>query len=282
MSIKSIILFIVTTALLILDHLYRPDMPVWLDGIFNMFMFAGIFFALILLIIIAFNWPQKISKERRLQNQYFAKIITNKKSATKKDLNNQFFIIENIKYVDKEQVDEEFIEEMLKNVSGASLIISPFLSDMDEDGNQEIYKNSDNMHTYLTNRLTKEQMNIYLIDQYQAEVNNGGHEQWLFNSSGLTWKDTLQALKNMKLEKSYDILDEYLKKALRGTHPSTAEDIKVLAGDDLPPEGTLFRSGDVFNKLSDLRYLDSKFQKINIDQNIKKFIKNNISKFIYK
>ena len=38
---------------------------------------------------------------------------------------------------------------------------------------------------------SKEQRNVYTLLWYLAEVENGGHDQFYFNSTGIVWKDAL-------------------------------------------------------------------------------------------
>lgn len=42
---------------------------------------------------------------------------------------------------------------------------------------------------------TLEQRYLFAINWYFAEVNNGGHYQFFFNSTGIVWEDTLKGFK---------------------------------------------------------------------------------------
>ena len=47
---------------------------------------------------------------------------------------------------------------------------------------------------------------ILAIQWYIAEVNNGGHDQFYFNSTGIVWQDALNGLLEVGHKKAYDIL----------------------------------------------------------------------------
>lgn len=47
---------------------------------------------------------------------------------------------------------------------------------------------------------------VLAIQWYVAEVNNGGHDQFYFNSTGIVWKDALKGLQEVGHERAYDIL----------------------------------------------------------------------------
>ena len=49
---------------------------------------------------------------------------------------------------------------------------------------------------------------IFAIQWYLAEVYNGGHDQFFFNSTGIVWRDALEDFRVIGMEKCADILDE--------------------------------------------------------------------------
>jgi hypothetical protein len=49
---------------------------------------------------------------------------------------------------------------------------------------------------------------IFAIQWYVSEVNNGGHDQFYFNSTGIVWKDALIGLKEINHVAAYNILKE--------------------------------------------------------------------------
>jgi len=46
-------------------------------------------------------------------------------------------------------------------------------------------------------RFSKEQCYIFAIQWYETEVNNGGHNQFLSNPTGIVWKEALEGLKEI-------------------------------------------------------------------------------------
>ena len=55
---------------------------------------------------------------------------------------------------------------------------------------------------------SKEQRNIYAMLWYLAEVENGGHDQFYFNSTGIVWKDALYACTALELDEVAEIIVE--------------------------------------------------------------------------
>ena len=49
---------------------------------------------------------------------------------------------------------------------------------------------------------------VFAIAWYESEVNNGGHEQFYSNSTGIVWKDALEGFKVIGAKQRYDILKE--------------------------------------------------------------------------
>ncbi len=87
---------------------------------------------------------------------------------------------------------------------------------------------------------TREQILIYAVMWYSAEVNNGGHHQFYFNSTGIVWKDALDGLKTIgaseaaeNLEKSFQVF---------GGSPSYERDERIAVLEN--KETTLFESLD--------------------------------------
>lgn len=254
-----------------------------LAGVNKIYWFAPIMFIIfpIIILLILIKMPMRISSSNKVRNEYFAKLISGKKKFSKKELNNLFFIIENIKYIDKNQVDDRFVEMMIDDCN-FSLILKPFIYDEYNKENESIFSDRKRMIEFLSKRLTKEQTNVYLIDRYINEVNNGGHEQWISNSSGMMWSETLEALKAVGLDENYKVLNEFIQKALKGNNLTSRQELAEISmsSEKYPEPGTMFRSGDVFNKLSDLRYLDNEFGKCEMNVKIKSYIRKNISKFV--
>lgn len=53
-----------------------------------------------------------------------------------------------------------------------------------------------------------EQRWLFAVDWYQAEVNNGGHDQFYSNSTGLVWPDALAGLHAIGAEEAAALLQE--------------------------------------------------------------------------
>ena len=47
---------------------------------------------------------------------------------------------------------------------------------------------------------------LFAVDSYMAEVYNGGHDQFFFNSTGVVWKDALKGLEMIGSKEAYAIL----------------------------------------------------------------------------
>ena len=45
---------------------------------------------------------------------------------------------------------------------------------------------------------------------YIAEVNNGGHDQFYFNSTGIVWKDALAGFGELGIDEAVEIIQEQL------------------------------------------------------------------------
>ena len=55
-------------------------------------------------------------------------------------------------------------------------------------------------------RFSRPQRHVWAICWYRGEVNNGGHEQFYSNSSGIVWRDALEGLDAADLPEFADIL----------------------------------------------------------------------------
>ena len=47
---------------------------------------------------------------------------------------------------------------------------------------------------------------IFAVDSYMAEVYNGGHDQFFFNSTGVVWRDALEGLEAIGAQEAASIL----------------------------------------------------------------------------
>ena len=57
-------------------------------------------------------------------------------------------------------------------------------------------------------KFTLAQKYIFAIEWYIAEVNNGGHDQFYFNSTGIVWEDAMKGFEVIGLKENYEIIKE--------------------------------------------------------------------------
>lgn len=115
---------------------------------------------------------------------------------------------------------------------------------------------------------SREQRQIFAIIWYISEVNNGGHDQFFFNSTGIVWRDALEGLNMIGAVENATILQEAAN--VLGGRPSLDREKRwEQMGDD---------TDDKFDAL------DNRFYNIspNLDEMILKFIQNNREKFYFK
>lgn len=55
---------------------------------------------------------------------------------------------------------------------------------------------------------SKPQRLVFAVVWYYSEVNNGGHDQFFFNSTGIVWPDALEALRTVDLGDFAEILGQ--------------------------------------------------------------------------
>jgi hypothetical protein len=56
-------------------------------------------------------------------------------------------------------------------------------------------------------QFTRSQRLVFAVLWYAAEVNNGGHRQFYSNSTGIVWKDALEALRVLDMPEFADVLE---------------------------------------------------------------------------
>jgi hypothetical protein len=107
---------------------------------------------------------------------------------------------------------------------------------------------------------------VFAIQWYITEVNNGGHDQFYFNSTGIVWKDALKGFEEIGHEQSYNILKE------------SAERLGGSISLDRFKRQEQLEISEV-----DFEDLDSKFYNIlDIEEFILRYIKNHKSDFYFK
>ena len=107
---------------------------------------------------------------------------------------------------------------------------------------------------------------LFAVDSYIAEVYNGGHDQFFFNSTGVVWKDALEGLEVIGAREAAAILKRVIERFERGIPDDADERRKMM--DDL--EDGLFEEDDqAFYDMSD-----------SIDELEKMYIQQNANAFI--
>lgn len=115
---------------------------------------------------------------------------------------------------------------------------------------------------------SKEQRYVIAIEWYLSEVNNGGHDQFYFNSTGIVWKDALEGLKEIGIDEAAVILEESIQRM--GGDPSFSREVRQKQLENLEP---------------DFEDLDTKFydleEKIDIEKLMYKYILEHKSAFYF-
>ena len=81
---------------------------------------------------------------------------------------------------------------------------------------------------------SKEQRNVYALLWYLAEIENGGHDQFYFNSTGIVWKDALFGCKALGLDEVAEIISESASKM--GGEPSLDRTVRQEQLDKYEPD----------------------------------------------
>lgn len=106
---------------------------------------------------------------------------------------------------------------------------------------------------------------IFAIQWYVAEVNNGGHDQFYFNSTGIVWQDALIGFQEIGHKQAYDILKASVDRL--GGYPSMD---RYERQEQLDNSNTSFED------------LDSEFYKItDLDELIMKYIRSHKKDFFF-
>lgn len=141
-------------------------------------------------------------------------------------------------------------------------IIAPMWYGADIYGSLQTYESS-------LSRFTEAQRYANAMVWYGCEVNNGGHEQFFYNSTGIVWKDALDGFKRIGLDSAAEILREAV--SLLGGSPSFDRKERQEQLDSLSDE-----------KLELLGDLDERFYGIDdFDDVILRFINENKEDFYF-
>lgn len=113
-------------------------------------------------------------------------------------------------------------------------------------------------------RFSLPQRNVFAVMWYIAEVENGGHDQFFLNSTGMVWRDALAGLKAIGNEDAVKILEEAAERM--GGNPSFDWDErnKILVEEE-----------------PDFNDLDEAFYKLYLYPQISAYILDNEEKFYF-
>lgn len=131
--------------------------------------------------------------------------------------------------------DNFSIEELLNGDIEVWQIIEPMIDHINLS-NKIVYEQT--MKTY-----TRPQRLIFAVEVYMAEVNNGGHEQFFFNSSGVVWKDVIEGLVAIGAKEVAEILTSAVGK-LASQIPDDAEKRRAMI--EKMEEGLFEEEDDAF------------------------------------
>jgi Domain of unknown function (DUF4375) len=115
---------------------------------------------------------------------------------------------------------------------------------------------------------SRSQRLLFAVVWYRNEVNNGGHQQFFSNSTGIVWRDALGALDAMELPNLSSILAEAATRL--GGSPSLDRAERMEQLDTFAPN---------FRDL-DRRFYEAE-KKLNLDDQIAKFIRTRPAGFFF-
>ncbi|QKS44948.1 DMP19 family protein [Paenibacillus cellulosilyticus] len=155
---------------------------------------------------------------------------------------------------------ELIIDESVINSNDVFKIIEPLWWSVNiYDGDDQYYSN--------LSRFSKRQQQVFAIEWYLAEVNNGGHDQFYYNSTGIVWEEALNGFKEMELIEFFELIKESTIR-LGGT-PSKDRELRQEQLDKYKPY-----FGDLDEKLYEI---EDKLQ-----LHLMEYIKRNQTDFLFK
>lgn len=117
-------------------------------------------------------------------------------------------------------------------------------------------------------RFSQEQRLMFALHWYRAEVNNGGHDQFYSNSTGIVWADALAAFEALELADGSDIVRESARR-LGGSPSFDREE----------------RENQLESSFADFEDLDERFyaleQDVDLDAAMLRFMRANVNQFIF-
>ncbi len=153
-----------------------------------------------------------------------------------------------IKYTKQNiSINDSYIEQ---NTSWR--IVSPLFQSVSiYDGNDKYISDLD--------KFSKQQKYIFAVGWYRSEVDNGGHDQFFFNSTGIVFQDALDGLKEMGAKDFYEIL----------------KDASDRMGNGLSKDRSI-RVNCLENENPEFDDLDKKFYELDRKFSLEKFMKDYI------
>ena len=122
---------------------------------------------------------------------------------------------------------------------------------------------------------SKGQRLIFAIEWYEAEVCNGGHDQFFYNSTGVVWKDTLEGFKLIGAEKCAENFENVINK-FGGTIPFDREERQKKL-DEISYDSEKDAYLDIFGEYDSVFYgIDEELENL-----MMKYIKSNPDEFVF-
>jgi hypothetical protein len=153
---------------------------------------------------------------------------------------------------------EMIVDDSLINKKDAYAVIEPLWWTVDIYQSEKIYRDG-------MNKFSENQQYVYAIEWYLAEVNNGGHDQFFSNSTGIVWKDALTGFEKTGMKENAEILKMAAKQL--GGNPSFDREARQV---------------QMENSKTDFGNLDSLFYTTDVENKLVEFIEKNRKDFYFK
>lgn len=123
---------------------------------------------------------------------------------------------------------------------------------------------------------TSSQRAIFAVQWYEAEVSNGGHDQFLCNSTGIVWEDALKGFELIGADKCAEILRDVIKKC-GGSIPFEREEREELL------DRITLNPDDEDEPIDLFEENDSEYYDVNdeLDALIMKYVKAHADDFVF-
>ena len=119
------------------------------------------------------------------------------------------------------------VDDALIDKGDPQAVIDPVWWTANIYGDERVYQES-------LRKFSREQRYLFAIAWHVAEVNNGGHDQFYFNSTGIVWDDALAGYKEIGLTEASSILEQSA--ARMGGKPSLDREARQGQLDSLKPD----------------------------------------------